>query len=279
MVQRTMSDSSQEQTPNFEAIKQRQRTMWGSGDYSAVGVTLRLMSEQLAEPAQLHPGWRVLDVASGAGNAALAAARRFADVVGLDYVSSLLGRAARRADADDFPVTFVEGDAEVMPFADGSFDAVLSVVGVIFAPDQQRAAAELVRVCRPGGVIGLANWTPDGMIGELLRLVGRYVPPPAGLKPPTRWGTEEGLRELLGDRVTLRVTRREHVFRHRSPEQFVAYFRETYGPMERAFATIDSGAAGQLQADFIALVERWNTATDGTLVAPGAYLEAVATRT
>jgi SAM-dependent methyltransferase len=278
MAQRVAVRSSSDPTPDYTAIKQRQQKMWSSGDYSAVGVTLQLMSEQLAESVQLHAGWRVLDVACGAGNAALAAARRFAEVVGLDYVPALLERAARRAEAEDLPVTLVEGDAESLPFDDESFDAVLSVVGVMFAPNQPLAADELVRVCRPGGVIGLANWTPDGMIGELLRLVGRYVPPPAGLQPPTRWGTEEGLRELFGDRVSLRVTRREHVFRHRSPEHFVEYFRTTYGPMERTFAAIDSQAADQLRVDFIALVERWNTATDGTMLAPASYLEAVATR-
>lgn len=175
-------------------------------------------------------------------------------------------------------MTFQEGDAEAMPVADASFDTVDSTVGVMFAPNQQRTADELVRVCRPGGTIGLINWTPDGMIGQLLRLVGSYVPLPAGLSSPTRWGTEAGLRDLFGDRVTMQLTQREQVFRHRSPEHVVEFFRTSYGPMERAFATIDTGQADRLYADFIALIERSNTATDGTVVAPATYPELIATQ-
>ncbi len=279
MAQQIVVDESTRTTPDFDAIKQRQQKMWGSGDYAMIGVTILYMSEVLVEAMQLHAGSRVLDVATGNGNAALGAARRLCDVVGVDYVPSLLEQARRRAEAEGLSVMFQEGDAEALPFPDASFDVVLSTVGVMFAPDQQRTADELVRVCRPGGRIGVINWTPDSLTGQLLRLVGSYVPPPAGLSPPTRWGTEAGLRELFGDRVTMQLTQREQVFRHRSPQHFVEFFRTYYGPTERAFATIETAEADRLYADFIALIERCNTATDGTVVAPSTYLEMIATRT
>ena len=278
MAERTVTEALTQVSPDFDAIKQRQRKMWGSGNYAMVGVTIQYMSEVLLEEMQLHAGSRVLDVATGNGNAALGAARRLCDVVGVDYVPTLLDQARRRAEAEGLSVLFQEGDAEALPFPDASFDVVVSTVGVMFAPDQQRTADELVRVCRSGGSIGLINWTPDGMIGQLLRLVGSYVPPPAGLSSPTRWGTDAGLRDLFGDRVAMRITQREQVFRHRSPEHFVEFFRTYYGPMERAFATLDTGQADRLYADFIALIERSNTVTDGTVVAPSTYLEMIGTR-
>ena len=263
---------------DFDAIKQRQQRMWGSGDYAAVGVSIQYISEHLVEAAGVHAGQRVLDVATGGGNAAIAAARRFAEVIGLDYVPSLLERAEERAAAERLAITWVEGDAEALPFPDARFDVVLSAVGVMFAPNQPRAAGELLRVCRPGGIIALANWTPDGMIGEMLRVVGRFVPPPAGLQPPTRWGSEDALRELLGDGAEVRVTRREHLFRFRSPEHFADFFLTHYGPTERAFAAIGPDAQADLRRALEDLVARWNTASDGTVVSPGTYLEAVATR-
>jgi SAM-dependent methyltransferase len=265
-------------TIDFAAIKQRQQRMWGSGDYAAVAATIQYLSERLCEAVDLRAGQRVLDVATGSGNAALAAARRLTDVVGLDYVPALLARAERRAEAEGLALAVTEGDAEALPFPDASFDVVLSAVGVMFAPNQAQAARELVRVCRPGGTIGLANWTPDGFVGEMLRLVGRYVPPPPGLASPTRWGTVEGLRELFGEEINVQITPQEQLFRFRSPEQFADFFRAHYGPIERAFAAIDAETQARLHADLVALATRWNTAEDGTLVAPCAYLEVVARR-
>lgn len=269
-------DSASTAGIDFDAIKERQQQTWSSGDYTSVGATIQDMSERLCEAVDLHAGQRVLDVATGSGNAALAAARRFADVVGLDYAPALLERASQRAEAEGLAVELVEGDAEALPFADASFDVVLSVVGVMFAPNQAQAARELQRVCRPGGTIGLANWTPDSFIGAVTKTVGQYVPPPEGLKPPTRWGTEEGLRDLFGEDVDVGVTRQEHRFRYRSPEHFASFFRSQYGPIKQAFAAIDSTAQEALHTDLVALAEQWNTATDGTVVAPSAYLEVVA---
>lgn len=266
-------------TLDLAAIKQRQQQTWSSGDYAAVGATLQVIAEQLCEAVDLRAGEGVLDVATGSGNAALAAARRFADVVGIDYVPALLERGRARSAAEGLRVDFREGDAEALPFADGSFDVVLSTLGVMFAPDQEKAAAELLRVCRAGGRIGLANWTPDGFIGEVLRAVGRHVPPPAGLKSPVLWGTEDRLRDLFGAAVgSLTVTRRSFVFRYHSPEHWLEFFRTSYGPTHKAFDALDAAGQAELRRDLLDVVGRFNASGDGTMVAPSDYLEVVAVR-
>jgi SAM-dependent methyltransferase len=237
------------------------------------------MAEHLAEAAGLRPGDRVLDVATGSGNAALAAARYGAEVTGIDYVPGLLERARARAAAEGLEITFAEGDAEDLAFPDASFDAVLSCLGVMFAPDQERAAAELVRVCRPGGTIGLANWTPGGFIGQLLKTVSRHVPPPAGVRPPGLWGTEERLRELLGGAVSrLEVTRRTYVFRFRSPEEFAGFFKDRYGPTHKAFAALDEAGKARLWDDLTALAREHDSEEGLTVAMAAEYLEVVATR-
>ncbi|GAA0812852.1 class I SAM-dependent methyltransferase [Spirilliplanes yamanashiensis] len=263
---------------DFGAIKTRQQKVWSSGSYGAVAALIHPMAEYLVDAADLAPGSRILDVATGTGNAALAAARCGARVTGIDYVPALLERGRARAAAEGLAVDFAEGDAEALPYEDDAFDTVLSVVGVMFAPDQETAAAELVRVCRPGGTIGLASWTPDGFIGELFKTVGRHVPPPAGLRPPPLWGDEERLQELFGPAVTwLRVTRRDFVFRFATPEALVDYFRTHYGPTLKAFeAVADSPAEKQLYADLVDLAARHSTG-DAYCRIPSSYLEAVGT--
>ena len=266
--------------PDLRAIKARQQETWASGDYAAVAATITIISERLCDSADLRAGWRVLDVAGGSGNTALAAARCGCEVVSVDYVPSLLARARERAQAEGLPIETIVGDAEALPFPDASFDAVVSVVGVMFAPDHERAASELVRVCRPGGTVALANWTPDGFIGQLFATTGRHVPPPAGLTPPPLWGTEDHVRALLGDRViALRATPRSYTFRLRSPEHFVEFFREHYGPTLKAFAALDDDGRRALAEDIAALVRRFDRlGGDGPVAIPADYLEVVATR-
>ncbi|MBA3528088.1 MAG: class I SAM-dependent methyltransferase [Propionibacteriaceae bacterium] len=267
------------QTPDLAAIKGRQQKAWSAGDYGKVGVTLTMMGEHLAEAVDLRPGQRVLDVASGNGNASLAAARRFCDVTAIDYVPMLLEQGRRRAEAEGLTVDFREGDAENLPFEDASFDVVLSTLGVMFAPNQQKAAAEILRVSKPGGKIGLVNWVPDGYVGDLFRTMGKYVPPPPGLKPPFRWGTEEGLRELLGEGASsLQTRRRSFVWRFPSARHHVEFMREYYGPLSKAFGTLDEEGQQALEGDLISLVESYNRSDDGTAVWPADYLETVATR-
>jgi SAM-dependent methyltransferase len=267
------------QTPDLTAIKGRQKKAWSSGDYGKVGVTLLMIAEALAEAAELHPGQRVLDVACGNGNTSLAAARRFCEVVGIDYVPMLLDEGRERARADGLVVDFQEGDAEELPFPDVSFDVVLSTIGVMFAPNQQKAAAELLRVVRPGGKIGMANWVPDGYIGNLFKTIGKYVPPPPGLKPPFRWGTEEGLDELLNGGIgSLQTRRRTFVWRFPSAQHHVDFMREYYGPLNKAFGALDEEGQNALESDLISLAESYNRSDDGTAVLHADYLEIVATR-
>ena len=265
---------------DFEAVKRKQQATWASGDYSAVAALIQVISERLVDAADLHAGWRVLDVAGGSGNTAIAAARAFTDVVSLDYVPSLLERARERAAAEALPIELVEGDAEALPFEDASFDAVISVVGVMFAPDQARAARELVRVARAGGTIALASWTPQGFIGQLLKAVGKHVPPPAGVPSPALWGDEEHVRSLIGDDVgELRMERREYTFRFRSAEHFIEYFERYYGPTHKAFASLDEAGRAALAADIAELVRRYDRlGGDGAVAVTAEYLEVVATR-
>jgi ubiquinone/menaquinone biosynthesis C-methylase UbiE len=265
-------------TINLAAIKSRQQIAWGSGDYAMIGATLQIVGETLCEAVDLRSNQRVLDVAAGNGNATLAAARRFADVVSTDYVGLLLERGRERAKADRLPVTFQEADAEDLPFAESSFDVVLSTFGVMFTPNQERAANELIRVCRPGGKIGLANWTPDGFVGQLFKTIGKYVPPAPGVRSPTLWGSKAHLDALFGSNATIAAANKNFVFRYKSPEHWVEIFRSYYGPAVKAFEAIDPEAREALEADLYALVDEFNIAEDGTLVVPSEYVEAVITK-
>lgn len=262
-----------------DTIKARQKVAWSSGDYAIVGTTLQIVGEQLCEAMDVRAGHKVLDVAAGNGNAALAAARRWCDVVATDYVPALLAHIPARAAAEQLAIEVRECDAENLPFADGSFDAVLSTFGVMFTPDQDRAAAELVRVCRPGGKIGLANWTPDGFIGQLFKTVGRHVAPPPGLRPPALWGTPARVRALFeAHAASVEWQERQFVFRYRSPEHWLHVFRTFYGPVLKTFAALAPVAQQTLADDLIALVGQFNRADDGSMVVPSTYLEIVITR-
>lgn len=265
--------------PNYAMIKQRQQQIWATGDFSRVAMPMTLVGELLNESVRFHPGATVLDVACGSGNTTLAAARRLGVVSGLDYVPALLERGRERAAAEGLSITFVEGDAEALPFDDASFQVVLSSFGVMFAPNQEQAAAELLRVCQSGGTIGLANWTPTGLVGDIFRISASYMPPPPGLKPPSRWGTEAGLQELLGDGVSeIEITRRNYLFRGLTPEHWLEIFLEFFGPARTTHAALESPHKEAFAADLLALMKRGNQATDGTLIAPGEYLEVIATR-
>jgi ubiquinone/menaquinone biosynthesis C-methylase UbiE len=264
--------------PVFAAVKSRQQATWSSGDYAVIGTTLSITGELLCEAVDLHAGQRVLDVAAGNGNATLAAARRWGEVTSTDYVPALLERGRAKAAAERLPVNFQEADAENLPFADGTFDVVLSVFGVMFTPDQEQAAQELLRVCRPGGKIGLASWTPEGFIGQVFRTIGKHVPPPAGVRSPALWGTEQRLRELFGDGIAeLTINRRFFVFRYRSAEHWLQVFRTYYGPVLKAFATLDDAGQASLAHDLTELLERFNQGRT-TLAVPSEYLEVVVTR-
>jgi len=262
----------------FTALKSRQMAAWASGDYAVIGTTLQIVGEQLAEACDLQYDERVLDVAAGNGNATLAAARRGCDVTSTDYVSSLLERGAERARADRLDVKFQVADVEALPFGDASFDAVLSTFGVMFAPDHARAAAEMARVCRPGGRIGLANWTPDSLIGRMFKVLGRYIPPPAGVQPPSQWGVESHLRTIFGERAAaMEVTPRLFNFRYRSAAHFIEVFRTWYGPVHKAFAALPADKAEALERDLTELLNSLNHSGAASLVVPSEYLEIVVT--
>ena len=265
-------------SPDLAAIKQRQQQVWGDGDYAAVAVPLYPTAEILCEDVGVSAGERVLDVACGSGNVALAAARRHADVVGIDYVPSLLERARERAAAERLAIEFRAADAEALPFPDASFDVVLSAFGVMFAPDQERAAGELLRVCRPGGLVGLANWTPTSAAADLFRASARVAPPPPGRRSPVEWGTAERLRELLAERVRS-IRLRDHVWHLRvaSADAFVDFYRTRFGPIVRTFAQLDEAAAQEYEAALREIALRHNRATDGTVAASFSYITAVIT--
>jgi SAM-dependent methyltransferase len=264
---------------DLNALKARQMTAWASGDYAVVGTTLQLVGELLAEECDLRWDERVLDVAAGNGNATLAAARRGCRVTSTDYVGGLLERGEDRARAEHLDVDFRVADAEALPFEAGSFDAVLSTFGVMFSPDQQKSADELARVCRPGGRIGLANWTPDGFVGQMFKLLARHLPPPAGVQPPSLWGVETHLRSLFGARAAaIAVKRRQFNFRYRSPAHFIEVFRTWYGPVHKAFAALPAAAAAALESDLAGLLQELNRAGPASLVVPSDYLEVIVTR-
>jgi SAM-dependent methyltransferase len=273
------SPASASTTADLAAVKGRQQAAWSSGDYSVVGITLQIVGELLAEACDLRTDERVLDVAAGNGNATLAAARRGCKVTSTDYVGTLLERGAERARAERLEVSFQTADAEALPFEANAFDAVLSTFGVMFTPDQDKAASELLRVCRSGGRIGLANWTPDGFIGQLFKTLGRHVAPPAGVKPPSAWGTESRLAELFPPAVaTIAITPRVFNFRYRSAAHFVDVFRTWYGPTHKAFAALPTDRGAALEADILELLGKANRAGGQSLVVPSEYLEVVVTR-
>jgi SAM-dependent methyltransferase len=264
--------------PDLAAIKTRQQGAWSSGDYAVVGTTLQIVGEDLCEALDIRSGQTVLDVAAGNGNVSLAAARRWCDVTATDYVPALLDRARARAAADGLTIAFREADAEALPFQDASFDVVVSTFGVMFTPDQDRAAAELIRVCRPGGKIGLANWTPEGFIGHLFKTMGKHLPPPAGIKSPLLWGTRARIAEMFGgDASSITAEPRNFVFRYRSPEHWLEVFKTYYGPTLKAFAALDPAGQTALARDLIALVGRFNCSGDGSMVVPSEYLQVVIT--
>jgi SAM-dependent methyltransferase len=262
--------------PDLNALKARQHGAWSSGDYAVVGTTLQIVGEDLCEALDIRAGQKVLDVAAGNGNATLAAARRWCDVVSTDYVPSLLERGQTRAKADGLQVAFKEADAEALGFGDASFDVVMSTFGVMFTPDQDRAAAELLRVCKSGGKIGLANWTPEGFIGQLFKTLGKHLPPPAGARSPALWGTEARISEMFAaSAASFKVERRHFNFRYRSPGHFLDVFKSFYGPMLKAFAALDPAHQQRLRDDILALIGAMNRANDGTMIVPSEYLEIV----
>ncbi len=270
---------AERQAPDFAAIKARQQATWASGDFGQVGVRLQLVGESLIEAVDLRANDRVLDVAAGNGNASLAAARHFASVTSTDYVPELLEQGRRRAEADRLPITFKVADAEALPFDDESFEVALSTFGVMFAPNQEQAARELLRVTKPGGKIGLANWTPDGFIGQLFHLLSTFVPPPAGLRSPMEWGSEPRLVELFGPHASdIKTTRRMYNFRFQSAEHWIEFFRTFYGPTHKAFAALDEAGQRKLHLALLEFLDRWNHGDASALRVPSEYLEVVVTK-
>jgi len=266
-------------TVDLNAVKTRQQAAWSSGDYAVIGITLQIVGEQLAETCNLLCDERVLDVAAGNGNATLAAARRGCEVTSTDYVASLLDRGAERARAERLDIKFQTADVEALPFQDAAFDAVLSTFGVMFAPDHAKSASEMARVCRPGGRIGMSNWTPEGFIGQMFKVLGRHVPPPAGVQPPSLWGVEKHVQSLFGDRAaSVALTPRIFNFRYRSAAHMIEVFRTWYGPVHKAFGALPAEGAAALDRDLTELMMRLNVAGPSSLVIPSEYVEIVVTR-
>jgi SAM-dependent methyltransferase len=266
-------------TPDYPAIKAKQNAAWASGDYSRIGVTLQIVGESLAETMDLSPGASVLDVAAGNGNATLAFARRMCLVTSTDYVDTLLARGRARAEAEALEVRYEIADAEQLPYNEGTFDAVVSTFGVMFAPNQEKAASELLRVCRRDGKVGLANWTPAGFIGEVFKTLGRHVAPPIGLSSPARWGTESWISQTFGPQArAIAVEHRAFVFRYDSPERFIDVFRAFYGPIHKAFLALAPNGQTALFADLLDTIARFNTVSDGSMRVPSDYAQVVITK-
>ncbi|HWP89394.1 MAG TPA: class I SAM-dependent methyltransferase [Burkholderiales bacterium] len=279
IAQRNTTQQATTATPDFSAIKQNQQATWSSGDYALIGITLQIVGESLAEATDIRAGERVLDIAAGNGNVTLAAARRFADVTSTDYVPELLEKGRVRALAEGLPVNFRVADAEELPFEDGNFDVALSTFGAMFTPDHTRPAREMLRVVRKGGRIGLANWTPESFIGQLFKVIGRYIPPPAGLKSPALWGTEAHLAELFGEQAAaIRAVRKHFNFRFRSAAHWLQVFRDYYGPTHRAFAALNTSGQDALAKDITELLNQHNVGGQSSLVVPSEYLEVVIDR-
>ena len=275
----TATDQAASTPPDLAMVKTRQQAAWSSGDYAIVGTTLQIVGEELCGALDLRAGQKVLDVAAGNGNVSLAAARRWCNVVSTDYVPALLERGRARATADGLTIEFKEADAEALPFADDSFDVVVSTFGVMFTPNQDRAAAELLRVCRSGGRIGLANWTPEGFIGQVFKTLGKYLPPPEGVRSPALWGTRDRLTEMFGAAsASIKTEPRTFNFRYREPEHFLHVFKTFYGPILKAFAALDAQKQTALRSDLLALIAQMNKAADNGMVVPSEYLEVVITK-
>lgn len=267
-------------TPDYAAIKAKQTTAWASGDYAKIGITLQIVGETLAETMDLTPGSKVLDVAAGNGNATLAFARRWCDVTSTDYIEPLLARGRERAEAEALNVTFQVADAEQLPFESGAFDAVVSTFGVMFTPNQRRAASELIRVCRAGGKIGMSNWTPEGFIGQMFRTIGEYITPPAGVSSPAVWGSKSWLNDVFAtESRPIAMHQRSFIFRYRAPKHFIDFFRAYYGPVHKAFLALEPTRQAALAADLQDTIARFNTATDGTMRVPSDYVEVVISKT
>ncbi len=266
--------------PDLETVTQVQQQIWSKGDFAKIGTAGQIVPEELCEAMDILPGRRLLDVACGAGNGAIAACRRNVEAVGLDYVPALLERARQRAAAEDYEIEFVEGDAQELPFEDGSFDYVISTFGAMFAPDQERTASELLRVCRSGGTIGMANWPPRGIVGGgMFKVAAEHAPPPPGVQPPVLWGSEEHLCELFGDGVSdLTVNERYWNFRYRSSEDWLQVFRTYFGPIITAFERVGDEGAEALENDLLNVMREHNRAGDAALVTPAEYAEVVAVR-
>jgi ubiquinone/menaquinone biosynthesis C-methylase UbiE len=278
-IARQTDNSTTPAKPDLAALKTRQQAAWSSGNYAVVGTTLQIVGEELCEALDLRAGSKVLDVAAGNGMASLAAARRWCNVTSTDYVPALLEAGHARAVAEGLSIEFKEADAENLPFVSGAFDAVVSTFGVMFTPNQDQAASELVRVCKSGGKIGLANWTPEGFIGQVFKTLGKYLPPAAGAKSPALWGTRARLEEMFGaDASSIKAAPRLFNFRYRSPEHFLDVFKTFYGPVLKAFAALDTGAQENLQTDLHALIVRMNRSGDATMIVPSEYLEVVVTK-
>jgi ubiquinone/menaquinone biosynthesis C-methylase UbiE len=263
--------------PDYTAIKMKQNAAWASGDYAKIGVTLQIVGEELAETLDLKPDSKVLDVAAGNGNATLAFARRWCKVTSTDYVDPLLDHGRARAAAEALDVNFQVADAEALPFKDGSFDAVVSTFGVMFAPNQAKAASELMRVCRKGGKIGLANWTPESFIGQLFKTIGKHLPPPAGVKSPALWGARDWIDQAFAGH-SVKIKPKAFVFRYRSPTHFVEYFRTFYGPVHKAFLALDPTGQAALDADVLAIIASLNSAKDGSMRVASDYAEVMVTK-
>ncbi|SIT29696.1 class I SAM-dependent methyltransferase [Achromobacter sp. MFA1 R4] len=276
LATRDVRDTAQ---PDLAALKTRQQSTWSSGDYAVVGTTLQIVGEQLCEALDVRAGQKVLDVAAGNGNATLAAARRWCDVTSTDYVPALLSRGRERAAAERLKIEFQEADAEALPFPDAAFDVVMSTFGVMFTADQDKAAAELTRVCKHRGKIGLANWTPDGFIGQIFKTIGKHLPPPAGVKSPALWGTKARIEEMFGaEASSIRCEPRHFVFRYRSPDHWMQVFKTYYGPLLKAFGALEPAAQTALTADITAQIDKFNRSGDSTMVVPSEYMEIVITR-
>ena len=279
MTQATLAAKPVDDAPDLAALKTRQQASWSSGDYAVVGTTLQIVGEELCEALDVRSGQKVLDVAAGNGNVSLAAARRFCNVIATDYVPTLLDRARERASAERLPIEFREADAEALPFKDGQFDVVVSTFGVMFTADHDLAASELVRVTRRGGKIGMANWTPEGFIGQLFKTIGKHLPPPPGARSPALWGTRARIAEMFEPHASsIKSAQRNFVFRYRSAEHWLEVFKSYYGPVLKTFGALDAAKQSALEADLKALIAQFNRSGDSTMVVPGEYLEIVITR-